>query len=254
MRNIIAVHTGTGNSLYLASKFKGYEIHFIDEYLSGKESLPEDLESLGIIYPVYCFGLPYPVRMFVDKVLSSRDNSALEYLFTVNTSGGFPGSANRQLEILLSSCNLALAYSNGVRMPDAYLPLKKKASTEAQTHALLEKSKKKIEIIANDVLSRQIRLPGKGITPKMMMRISGKANMPHKENGLSCSDRCTGCGVCHKICPAGNIEIVGNRPVFGDSCISCYACYHRCPENALLFKGAKGQYKGLQATNEMFRR
>ena len=58
MNTIIALHTGTGNSLYLAKRIPDAEIHFIDEFLSGSYSLPEDTERLGIIFPVYCWGLP----------------------------------------------------------------------------------------------------------------------------------------------------------------------------------------------------
>ena len=65
MKTIIALHTGTGNSLYIAKRIPDAEIHRMGDFLSGRYELPEDTERLGIVFPVYCWGLPYPVRRFI---------------------------------------------------------------------------------------------------------------------------------------------------------------------------------------------
>jgi ferredoxin len=254
VKTVIAVHTGTGNSLFLASKFKDAEILFIDQLISGEKALPEDIDILGIIYPVYCFGIPNPVEVFVKDILSVRDNSNLEYLFAINTNGGTPGSANRQLELLLAENGLALAYAESIRMPDGYIPIMRKFASEMQALALVEKQGKKIEKIISDIESFQIKLPAKGLIPNTIRKIARKWNTPHKENGLKLNAKCIGCGICSRVCPTGNIEIIDGKPQFSDKCISCYACYHRCPEKALAYKNKKGQYCGLQETSKLFRR
>lgn len=254
MKKIIAVYTGTGNSLYLASKFEDAEIHFVDEFLSSTYVLPESVDCLGIIFPVYCFGIPYPVKRFVEEVLGDRDNSNLGYVFAVNTNGGWKSNANYQLELLLRENGIRLSYANSFKMPDAYLPLTKKFPSEMQALALVEKHGKKLDEIVNDVESNQIKLPGRGVLPHLVRRLADRANLPHREERLVLSDKCTGCSICSRICPNGNIEMKDGKPVFGDQCLSCYACYHRCPENALKFKNAKGQYKGMQETKNLFRR
>ena len=53
MKTVIALHTGTGNSLYIAKQIPDAEIHFVEEFLSGGYALPDDTERLGIIFPIY---------------------------------------------------------------------------------------------------------------------------------------------------------------------------------------------------------
>ena len=62
-----------------------------------------------------------------------------------------------------------------------------------------------------------------------------------------CPQRCTGCKLCVKICPAAAVRV---RTVFGqdakpdvtfylseDRCVSCGLCIEACPESALTLKG-----------------
>ena len=254
MKTVIAVYTGTGNSLYIASRFKDAEIHLVEEFLNGDYVLPESVDSLGIIFPVYCVGIPHPVKRFIEEVLGERDNSELGYLFAINTNGGMKGHANYQLEMLLAENGLRLAYANSIRMPDAYLPLTRKFPSQKEALEMMEKEEETLAEIINDIETNQIKLPRKGLFPHLVRKISENANRPHKKNGLTLSESCVGCGICEKICPNGNIEIVDGKPIFNDKCLSCYACYHRCPEHALKYKDVKGQYKGLQETSKLFRR
>ncbi|MCD1294676.1 4Fe-4S ferredoxin [Methanocella sp. CWC-04] len=44
---------------------------------------------------------------------------------------------------------------------------------------------------------------------------------------------CKKCGLCVNACPAKNIALDGDRPVFGDNCIKCFICVEICPGGAL---------------------
>jgi len=49
--------------------------------------------------------------------------------------------------------------------------------------------------------------------------------------------KCTACGLCVKLCPAGNIvEGRGRRPVWGRNCLLCYTCETQCPEEAVRWR------------------
>ena len=47
--------------------------------------------------------------------------------------------------------------------------------------------------------------------------------------------RCSGCGKCVEVCPAGAIAISqGTAIVDQERCTQCAACFHACPEQAIL--------------------
>jgi len=48
------------------------------------------------------------------------------------------------------------------------------------------------------------------------------------------SEKCTGCGICAKVCPVGNIVLSAEkRPTWNHACEQCMACFHWCPEHAI---------------------
>ena len=49
-------------------------------------------------------------------------------------------------------------------------------------------------------------------------------------------ENCTGCGICAKICPAENIKMENNKPVWQHQCQYCLACIHWCPKESIEFK------------------
>jgi len=47
-------------------------------------------------------------------------------------------------------------------------------------------------------------------------------------------DKCIGCGICEKRCPANAIMVIKEKAVINmDKCIRCYVCQEVCPENAI---------------------
>jgi NAD-dependent dihydropyrimidine dehydrogenase PreA subunit len=47
--------------------------------------------------------------------------------------------------------------------------------------------------------------------------------------------KCTGCGTCVDVCPAGVYELKNGKSsaVNADECLACRVCETECPENAI---------------------
>lgn len=252
---IIALYTGTGNTLYVAKQFPDAEIHFMDEFLTGKYILPEDTEKLGIFFPVYYGSYPYPVQEFVTKILKGRDNTKLEYLFLINTAGRKSNITNYNLEHLLFDAGLGVSYAASISFPSGYLGRHQKTLSEMKILAAANKRTTQIARIIQETSNNELRIPKYVPGAFLVHLISKHHNKPTANSGLVVTDKCSGCQTCLKICPMDNIEIVNNIASFKDHCIHCYACYHRCPEKAISYKNKTAcQYLGLVETKELFRR
>ncbi|MGB2862141.1 MAG: 4Fe-4S binding protein [Sedimentisphaerales bacterium] len=48
------------------------------------------------------------------------------------------------------------------------------------------------------------------------------------------SEKCTGCGICVDVCPAGAIEVKQQAVVNEEACSGCAACVSECLNDAII--------------------
>lgn len=253
-KTVIAYYTGTGNTLALAKRFEGVKLVDIIKINEKTASLDDDISRLGIFFPVYMGGIPYPVREFIENTLKERDNSELKYVFSLLTCGSGGKGAEWMIDRALQEIGIGLSYTLSIRYPDSYLPLIKKVPDIDKTKEILDKAEDLIQKAITDIEKEEIKLPRKPMFGRMMIKMTSKTGPSSKDKKMSVGENCIGCGLCASVCPSDNISIVDNKAVLGDKCLHCYACYNFCPNSAIKYQGRFSRYKPIVDIEELKRR
>ncbi|MFA6321743.1 MAG: EFR1 family ferrodoxin [Candidatus Omnitrophota bacterium] len=239
MNTVIFYFSATGNSLEvardLAREMGGADLVSMVKALKAGAGYPYG--RVGMVFPVYMFGLPLIVAKFLKKVNIGNP----EYIFTVSTSGGLPGRSLMQAKKILKGRGIKLDCGFNVVMPGNYTPLYEGASKDKQK-VIFEKEKARVKEIAQMVIGGR-----RGVfeeKPFFMNTVlyhllyrGGSAQIPAADKGFWLNEKCTGCGFCEKVCPVSNILMRDARPVWLHHCEHCLACFHWCPAGAIEYKG-----------------
>ncbi len=108
---------------------------------------------------------------------------------------------------------------------------------------ILEAADKRLSEIAHVIDQGLIIPPGFAPFSALMKTLTygSFARTVHgADKDFSVSDECTSCGTCVQVCPAGNITIVNERPVWNHRCELCCACLHFCPTEAIQLNVMRG--------------
>ena len=239
--NRIYWFSGTGNTLKLAQDFAAA---FGDAELVPITSLPQqetplEGDTVGIFFPVYCFGIPRIVSRFLIRARVRNGKSP--YIYAVSTSAGMSGSALPMAKELLAKSGLTLSAGFSFNLPGNYIQLYGPPG-EARQKKEFEKAAKKLVHAVKAVNDRKILKPERSFFP---MNIIGKLVARRAISCLPAADRwfwvdskCDCCGLCAKICPVSNIELDGGRPKWKRNCEQCMACLQWCPKEAIQFRNA----------------
>jgi ferredoxin len=237
MGTTIFYFTGTGNCLKvsrdLAAELGDAEIVNIAKVMHKEIDL--SAQRIGIVYPVYMFGMPLIVNKFIDKLKSSED----KYIFAIATYGGMAGSSLGQTARRLASRGMQLSAGFAVKMPGNYTPLYEAIPLEKQ-NKLFTEEKQRIKAIAETVREkRQVKIKNGPFLLNLFF--SGllynlfSPKIPVMDKYFWADEKCTSCGICAKVCPVKNIEITNGRPVWLHKCEQCLACLHWCPVEAIQY-------------------
>ena len=232
--------SATGNSLVvardIASEFKDARLIPITKALELGSI--EQSEVVGIIFPVYMFGLPFIVADFL-KTLKVKPGT---YVFSVATLGGLPGRAHSLAKKILKAAGIKLASGFSVMMPGNYTPLYGAIPREQQ-EGLFQKEKARAKEIAQFVRGRKNDIfEEKPFLVNLLLYIllyrGGSAQIPGSAKGFWITDACIKCGRCAEVCPVVNIELKDSKPLWLDHCQHCMACLQWCPVEAIQYKKA----------------
>jgi ferredoxin len=245
--------SGTGNSLVvarnIAEKTKGTLIAIPS--VMDKENIKSDADALGIVFPVYYATNDCGIPLIVGRFARKLENIGSKYIFAVCTYGYMAGTTIENLRKAIKSHGGELAAGFTVKMSS------KKLTEEKQQKMAIDQ-KKKLDDICEYVAARKKgkfetrgRLRKLVFAPLLFLAIkpvfsrryrklsSSSQHLPFSEfvsladRSFQIDEKCSGCGVCAKVCPVNNIKMIDNRPVWQHHCETCFACYEWCPKEAI---------------------
>ena len=238
MKTTIFYFSATGNSLQVAQdialELGDTEVISIPKLMNNNE-VAVSSERIGIVYPVYMFGMPLIVIEFLKKLKLN----ASQYIFAVATYGGKAGSSLSETKKVLNSVGLKLSAGFLVMMPGNYTPLYGAITPEKQQE-MFDKEKQKVKSIAGIIKEGKV-IPPENDSFLFNLIFSGlirSACLPriHKmDKSFWADEKCNGCGVCAKVCPVGDIKMSEGRPGWLSKCEQCMGCLQWCPQEAIQF-------------------
>lgn len=232
---MILYFTGTGNSTYIAKQIAdltGDGLISINKRI--RENDISEINATGrlvFVVPTYCWRIPRLVEEWIDKTRFT----GTENVYFIMNCGTSIGNAKKYIKRLCKRKNFKYMGVASIVMPENYI-----AMYDAPEKSVV------MQIIEN----------ANPIIHKIGARIrEGKSFIDRQSNIIDClkssvintifysflvkadkftvDDKCVGCSTCIKECPLNNINLKGNKPVWGKDCTHCMACICKCPKGAI---------------------
>jgi len=235
MKKIIYYFTGTGNSLYIARR--------LSELIDSAAVMPickhtvadKTASVIGLVFPVYLWGLPEAVVRFIDSMDNCFDG---KYIFAVASYKSQVGDTIGQIAARLKNRGVNLATGFTVPMPGNNIIFYDADDKQAVTDKLTAFDQSLPE------MAQQINNNAQGFSRGTILERYVLSGMLHRllTSALSRADKkfwitpdCNGCGICKNVCPSDNINMSGGHPEWLHRCQQCLACIHTCPSKAIEF-------------------
>lgn len=236
--------SGTGNTKFCVDKF-------LKEYDCSKNSFSiEDSEALERIknddeivmgYPVQYSNIPKILR---DYIVDNRYVWKGKNIFIIATMGLFSGDGAGILARLLKNYGAVIVGGLHLKMPDSICDERAlKRSFEHNKRIVVKATEKICKCVGNikngkppqEGLGAVYHLAGLFGQRLYFLGKTQKYTDRLKINSLKCS----GCGLCERLCPMGNISVKNGIAVSSDKCTMCYRCISKCPEQVITLLGKK---------------
>jgi ferredoxin len=243
MASEIYYFSGTGNSFKVAkdisNKLNAKLLPIIPS--KEKETVKSNAEVIGVVFPIYEFKAPDLINNFIKK-LSTPSST---YFFAVCTYGVMPLKTMKRLEKIFISQGKKLSGGFNVKMPHnglgySRIPIKKQKKMFKNWKIKCEyiidyvKSRRQGTIEKSNVIDRII-LIGLLIKllPKVLPMLKQALFKGWDSLGFYADENCNTCKICEKVCPMDNIEMIEQKPKWGEKCLSCFACLQWCPKQSI---------------------
>ena len=232
--------TGTGNCLYAARELAAAEgaaaeVASIPQEMRREGALSYAADAIGIVYPIYGHIMPKMVRDFLHRATFETP-----YFYLVATYGCRHANAVELGQAEARAAGVEPSYISTLLMVDNWLP---NFDMDEQRELIpLKRIDENLVRICADVSGRRRRIEAVSDEDRAdheQFLSRGLSFEPEHLDGFLVLDaeRCVGCGLCSRVCPAGCIDIESGsawrRATVGLGCNACLACIHACPYGAI---------------------
>ena len=245
--------SGTGGCLATARRISEALPEYTPVPIAAlKDGTTVETDAAGFVFPLYFAGMPRIVASFLEKLRFTGPCR----IFAV-VACGFPwsGYVMHQLDRALKKKKQKLSAGFYLKMVDNFLPHYDVPNTEALAAVYKSCSGRLREIIGHIKAREDIVEPDKAFYLYPMYPFFIKALRTYDKH-FTTDGRCTGCGLCVKVCPVSNITLLDGAPFWGHHCEFCHACISYCPQKTIQWKTVtqkKGRYhfQGVSAADMM---
>ena len=244
--NMVFYFTGTGNSLYAARQLEAEPVS-IPQVMRGRER-EFTAESIGVVTPVYGHEVPPMVKDFLRE--STFETG---YFYIILTYGCRHGGAAGLAKELCVECGVRVDYINTLHMADNWLPAFDMDAERAMDKHIPEQ----LAAITADVKARRHAISpvtdnDRAAHQEYLRNVSGVPEAMW-QNLVVVTERCVGCGVCTRVCPADCMVLENGRAKhIPGNCQDCLACAHACPHKAIALampeKNPNARYRNEHVT------
>lgn len=242
--------SGTGNSRLVCELLAE---HLGDRCCSMVRPLEGRDGAIGLVFPIYAWGMPDVVQAFIENTLPRLVGDGRKYIYAVMTCGDDIGYADVLLRKALAKGSLSLSAAFSVQMPNTYVCLPGfDVDSVALAGRKLDAMRMAVPEMAGHIVRREEMVSvvrGDGawlktyiLRPLFNLFLTGDGHFKVTPA------LCIGCGKCAAHCPVGNIRMsdATHQPQWQGKCAGCLGCYHVCPMKAIQygrFTKGKGQKK-----------
>ncbi len=249
MSTEIYYFSGTGNSLFVAKELQkriaGVKLIPMLSLLN-RNVIKVKGETAGFVFPVYCHTVPNIVKEFIRKLdLESA------YIFAAATTAGSQYSAYTGIDKMLKKKGKGLDSWFTIKMPTNmpfYIDYGE-MTDKTKTAKMESGARARIESIAGIIAAKkkhrkkepQFTRPIPSLILPFMPVLIPLTRLIVKKISVFYSDsKCTGCGICEKVCLSGKIKMIRKKPVWQKDieCYQCQACINYCPSQSIQQKSA----------------
>lgn len=221
---MIYYFTATGNSQHIAEKLSEMLEDNIQEI--NLETVIKKDEKIILVIPNYFWGVPKIVFDLLNKTVWEKQDK----VYIVFTYGGFIGSADRQIERLVSPGE---GFTYCLKMVTNYI-ISYKIDDEITIRKKLKKADENLKKVVNGIYNSNSSYHSSAFLLPLGLLFQSLYHQKRKTKKFYATSRCISCGKCATNCVDQAIRIINGKPRWIKSrCQLCLKCIHLCPVEAI---------------------